>query len=184
MFQTGIIKVCRRESISNFAGGSSIEKRLEALENKLANLKFGQDTTIGMQELANTPKTTSKKEISVEKRVEKTSIDKSKVNEIWKKVIENLKRNGKIRLYTALINTRINELNDLVWEVEFPNGLTSFNQKILENLDNQNELVREVLKIAGREIHLKYKDGKNAEKAQGKSKSAISDLGIDINIIE
>lgn len=184
MFQTGIIKVCRRESISNFTGGSSIEKRLEALENKLANLKFGQDTTIGMQELANTPKTTSKKEISVEKRVEKTSIDKSKVNEIWKKVIENLKRNGKIRLYTALINTRINELNDLVWEVEFPNGLTSFNQKILENLDNQNELVREVLKIAGREIHLKYKDGKNAEKAQEKSKSAISDLGIDINIIE
>ena len=138
MFQTGIIKVCRRESISNFTGGSSIEKRLEALENKLANLKFGQDTTIGMQELANTPKTTSKKEISVEKRVEKTSIDKSKVNEIWKKVIENLKRNGKIRLYTALINTRINELNDLVWEVEFPNGLTSFNQKILENLDNRN----------------------------------------------
>ena len=54
-----------------------------------------------MQELANTPKTTSKKEISVEKRVEKTSIDKSKVNEIWKKVIENLKR--KIQLYIIQI---------------------------------------------------------------------------------
>ncbi len=184
MFQTGIIKVCRKESVSNFSGGSSIEKRLEALENKLANLKFGQDTTIGMQEIANAPKTAVKKDVSVEKKEEKPVANKSKVNEIWKKVIDDLKRNGKIRLYTALINTRVNELNDLVWEVEFPNGLTSFNQKILENLDNQNELVREVLKIAGREIHLKYKDGKNMEKTQEKSKSAISDLGIDINIIE
>ena len=184
MFQTGIIKACRKDSISNFAGGSALEKRLEALENKLANLKFGQDTTIGMQELANTTKTAVKQAASEEKKEEKIVVNKSKVNEIWKKVIEDLKRNGKIRLYTALINTRINELNDLVWEVEFPNGLTSFNQKILENLDNQNELVREVLKIAGREIHLKYKDGRAAGKTQEKPKSAISDLGIDINIIE
>lgn len=104
------------------------------------------------------------------------------------KVIDSLKNNGKIRLYTALINTRINELNDLVWEIEFPNGLTSFNQKILEDIDNKNELSKEILKATGKEIHFKYKDGKTSTKTNssggGNAKSPINDLGIDINIIE
>jgi len=96
-----------------------------------------------------------------------------------------LKRNGKIRLYTALINTRINEVNDLIWEVEFPNGLTSFNQKILEDVNNKNELIKEILKITGKEVHLRYKDLKNVSQAkENRPSSPISDLGIDINIID
>jgi hypothetical protein len=55
--------------------------------------------------------------------------------------IEMLKTNGKIRLYTALVNTRIHEINDMIWEIEFPNGLTSFNEKILQDPANQKELI-------------------------------------------
>ena len=110
------------------------------------------------------------------------------LNEAWKKVVDSLKRNGKIRLYTALINTRINEVNDLIWEIEFPNGLTSFNERILEDVNNKNELTKEIFKATGKEIHFKYKDGKTSTKATssggGTSKSPINDLGIDINIIE
>jgi len=40
-----------------------------------------------------------------------------------------------------------NEVNDLIWEVEFPNGLTSFNQKILEDVNNKNELVKESTRV-------------------------------------
>ena len=65
----------------------------------------------------------------------------------------SIKKKWEIRLYTSLINTRINELNDLVWEVEFPNGLTSFNQKILEDVNNKNDLLKEIFKITGKEIH-------------------------------
>ncbi len=76
-------------------------------------------------------------------------------------------------------------MNDLIWEVEFPNGLTSFNQRILEDINNKNELVKEILKITGKEIHLKYKDMKNLNKEENsKPKSAIDNLGIDINIID
>lgn len=186
MFQTGVIKACREESYSN-SGGSALEKRLTELENKLANLKFGQDTTIGMQQIArgeNHDVAVYKLEENKEKK-NPTNINKT--TEAWRRVVDGLKRNGKIRLYTALINTRINELNDLIWEIEFPNGLTDFNRNILENVENNNELRKEIYKITGKEIHVKFKDGKNMQKNTNDSvtpKSPIRDLGIDINIIE
>ena len=117
-------------------------------------------------------------------KVNPTNINKT--SEVWKRVIDSLKKNGKIRLYTALINTRINEVNDLMWEVEFPNGLTDFNKNILENAANSSELGKELYKITGKEIHLKFKDVKNMAKTTNNSntKSPIKDLGIDVNIIE
>ena len=33
-------------------------------------------------------------------------------------------------LAPSLINTYINEISSDVWEIEFPNGLTAFNEKI------------------------------------------------------
>ena len=186
MFQTGVIKACRSEEYSN-TGGTSIEKRLTELENKLANLKFGQDTTIGMQEIARGETSDVAVYKLEEKKVSKTPTNVNKVDESWKKVIDSLKKNGKIRLYTALINTRVNELNDLMWEIEFPNGLTDFNKNILENVANNTELRKEIFKITGKEIHVKFKDGKSISKSSsggGTPKSPIRDLGIDINIIE
>ncbi len=186
MFQTGVIKACREETYSN-SGGSAIEKRLTELENKLANLKFGQDTTIGMQQIARGETSVERPVGAEEKREKKNPTNINKTTEAWKRVVDGLKRNGKIRLYTALLNTRINELNDLIWEIEFPNGLTDFNKNILEMLENTNELRKEIYKITGKEIHLKFKDGKNMQKATnsgGAPKSPIRDLGIDINIIE
>ena len=188
MFQTGVIKACRKNYTSNNTGGSSLEKRLEILENKIENMKFGQSSTIGMQEFANEAKSIIKKVVEEKKEQKQETKPNGNVSESWKKVIDSLKKNGKIRLYTALINTRINVLNDLVWEIEFPNGLTSFNERILEDVNNKNELSKETFKATGKEIHFKYKDSKTVAKATSSggdsSKSPINDLGIDINIIE
>ncbi len=185
MFQTGVIKACR-EDMTSSNSGSALEKRLIELENKLANLKFGQDTTIGMQEIAKGIKTNVDVYKLEEKKEKVNSTNINKTSEVWKRVIDSLKKNGKIRLYTALINTRINEVNDLMWEVEFPNGLTDFNKNILENAANSSELGKELYKITGKEIHLKFKDVKNMAKTTNNSntKSPIKDLGIDVNIIE
>ncbi len=185
MFQTGIIKACRDEEATSSAGGTSLLKRLEALENKVANMKFGQSSTIGMQEFQNPVQAAPRKE-TVETKKEVSSNQASGNQDVWKRVIEALKRSGKLRLYTSLINTRINIVNDLVWEVEFPNGLTSFNQKILEDPSNQNELKQEIFKATGKEIHIKLKDSKAASKdiTQNTPKSPIAGLGIDINIID
>ena len=74
----------------------------------------------------------------------------------------------------------------MVWEIEFPNGLTSFNQRILEDVSNQNELKQEIFRVTGKEIHVKLKDPKAANKSADTNipKSPIAGLGIDINIID
>ena len=193
MFQTGIIKICRKESSSSttsYAGGTSLEKRLEALENKLANMKIGQDSTIAMQAIESgileQPRVTiapkEKKETKEVQGVPKNTQD------IWKRVIDAVKGGGKLRLFTALINSRINVINDLVWEIEFPNGITTFNQKILDDVTNQNEIIKEIFKLTGKQINLRFKDGKAQNKpgggASAEKPKEVKDLGFEINIIE
>lgn len=183
MFQTGVIKVCRQEFYSNV--GSSIEKRLQELEQKLANLNLKNAETVEEVKIEAPKEKQEKPKMQKEEKKEETISVSNNAESAWKRVIDTLKRNGKIRLYTSLINTRIKEVNDLVWEVEFPNGLTSFNEKILEDVNNKNDLVTEIFKITGKQIHLKYKDlKKEGNKAENNSQSSINDLGININIID
>lgn len=197
MFQTGIIKACRENNVSDETTGnilevSSVERRLTELESKIENIKTQyNEASIPVKqvktETSTVVKLDDKEKTQSNKLVSNGEADSTNGNieSAWKKVIDILKRNGKIRLYTALINTKINEVNDLIWEIQFPNGLTSFNQKILEDVNNKNELVKEILKVTGKEVHLKFKDLKNEPKSETiKPESPISDLGIDINIIE
>ena len=194
MFQTGIIKACRKETssgTSSYSGGTSLEKRLEILENKLANMKIGQDSTIAMQELENGPVVDSKP--SVAPREEKKEVKQvqgvpKNTQDVWKRVIDSVKNGGKLRLFTALINSKVNIINDLIWEIEFPNGITSFNQKILDDVTNQNEIIKEIFKLTGKQINLRFKDGKAQSKPGGgaspEKPREVKDFGFDINIIE
>ena len=193
MFQTGIIKVCRKESATSttsYAGGTSLEKRLEILENKLANMKIGQDSTIAMQELENGPAVPERpvSESREKKETKQVQGVPNNTQEVWKRVIDAVKNGGKLRLFTALINSRINILNDLIWEIEFPNGITSFNQKILDDVTNQNEIIKEIFKLTGKQINLRFKDGKAQSKPGGgaspEKPKEVKDFGFDINIIE
>ena len=195
MFQTGVIKICRKESSSStstsYAGGTSLEKRLEILENKLANMKIGQDSTIAMQELENGPVVAEKpiiKPVAEKKETKQVQGVPTNTQGIWKRVVDTIKSSGKIRLYTALFNSKINVLNDLVWEIEFPNGIQPFNKAILDDVTNQNELIKEIFKLTGKQVNLRFKDGKENKKTGGggsdKPRPEPKDLGFDINIIE
>ena len=100
-------------------------------------------------------------------------------------LILNLKQTGKIRLYTTLVNTKVNATNDLTWEIIFPNGLTDFTRKILEDSANRNDLNKIIFMEVGKEINLKFIDGKSGfVKNSNESENFQNDLGIDINIIE
>ena len=189
MFQTGVIKACRQDlqSISSVGtqDDNNLVKRIEELEKKVSAGSI-TSRTVG-KEIRTTESQFSTKSIQTEKGETINVSTPSSSKDTWKKVIESLKKNGKIRLYTALINTRVNELNDMVWEIEFPNGLTSFNQKILEDVNNKNELINEIFKITSKQIHLKFKDSKNSSTIKNQTNSSpnsISSLGIDINIID
>ena len=171
MFQTGIIKIC-----------SEVSKDTAPI---LEPAKVTKIEKVEKEEKIEKKEEAVKPEPKVETKVIQSS--NSGVSDVWKKVVSSMKAGGKIRLFTALINTRAKEVNDLIWEIEFPNGLTDFNKRILDDVNNRNELTKEIFKITGKEITIRYKDLKNSSNQSAQANNSInpiSDLGIDINIID
>ena len=198
MFQTGIIKLCACENIINngkqandsavsSGNTSALEARIANLENKLTNLQIAPRTSNAKTVSSNVPSSSRTQSIAQEqKTVNKAPVNTSgKEAEVWSKVITNLKQTGKIRLYTTLVNTKINPVNDLTWEVIFVNGLTDFTRKILEDSANRNDLNKIIFMEIGKEINLKFVDGKANTSTNTKATSDFeNDFGIDINVIE
>lgn len=198
MFQTGIIKLCTCENIINngkqandsavsSGNTSALEARIANLENKLTNLQIAPRTSNAKTVSSNVPSSSRTPSIVQEqKTVNKAPVNTSgKEAEVWSKVITNLKQTGKIRLYTTLVNTKINSVNDLTWEVIFVNGLTDFTRKILEDSANRNDLNKIIFMEIGKEINLKFVDGKaNTSKNTKATNDFENDFGIDINVIE
>ena len=198
MFQTGIIKLCTCENIINngkqandsavsSGNTSALEARIANLENKLTNLQIAPRTSNGKTVSSNVPSSSRTPSIVQEqKTVNKAPVNTSgKEAEVWSKVITNLKQTGKIRLYTTLVNTKINPVNDLTWEVIFVNGLTDFTRKILEDSANRNDLNKIIFMEIGKEINLKFVDGKANTSTNTKATNNFeNDFGIDINVIE
>ena len=198
MFQTGIIKLCAGENIinnGNQANDSSVssgnisvlEARIANLENKLTNLQIAPRTSNAKTVSSNVPSSSRTPSIVQEsKTVNKAPVNTNgKEAEVWSKVITNLKQTGKIRLYTTLVNTKINPVNDLTWEVIFVNGLTDFTRKILEDSANRNDLNKIIFMEIGKEINLKFVDSKANTSTNTKATNDFeNDFGIDINVIE
>ena len=86
-------------------------------------------------------------------------------------------------LFTSLANTNIKQIGDMIIEVEFPNGLTPFVQKILDDSTNKKDLSKIIFQETGKEWQIKYKDLKSSSTTKVETKKD-EDLGIDINIIE
>ena len=190
IFQTGIIRVC-----TNLSG---LEDRLTKLEEKLKNAGAN---TISPQKSENVslsiahfqeaegnsglpkPPLLTRKEASKTVSAKNVNIPGENVS-YWNDVINNLKSEGKVMLYTNLINTTAKEINDLTLGIEFPNGLTAFGKTVLEKPENMQELVKQVSIKAGKEMRIKLIDLKSSNIAESNSDNGLSSLGIDINIID
>ena len=65
------------------------------------------------------------------------------------------------------------------------NGLTDFTRKILEDSANRNDLNKIIFMEIGKEINLKFVDGKANTSTNTKATNDFeNDFGIDINVIE
>jgi len=158
MFQAGIIKICMKEEF--------VPKETQKVIQPQTQVK----------QVARPVSETKTKSQPVEQTQD------------WQKIVESLKKLGKIRLYTCLVNTTINKLNDQTWEIVFPNGLTDFNKRILEEANNKNDLIKQITLLTGKEMFIKLKDGKETQKAGTQqvktTPSGLEGLGIDINIVD
>jgi len=194
MLQAGIIKACIKESNN---GIFDLEKRINELEAKISSGNFEAK----FNNFSNSNVDVNKsKEIStnIESKSALTTVTSEGTNlGDWKRVIDYLKNNRQMRLFSCLANTKAKQVGDMIIEVYFLNGFTAFQKNLLEDAQNKKDLDSAVIKVIGKEMHLKFLDANGANPEQfntldtKENKDSISagfnplgDLGMDINIFD
>ena len=217
LFQAGMIKLCYQESESNAVAGD-INERISKIENYLRNLKgnitnvstnnavnavnaqenkvyasFSNnsiDSSVNQLSDANKTKQSQniEKALNKEKYTQETAKFGRNIEESWPKIVRDLKQNGKIVLYTNLMQTKAVELNDMTVGIQFPNGLSAFGKTVLEKQENIREISKLVSIACGKEMQIKYID--SSSKAAFKPsfedniKKFADDSDIPFNIVE
>ena len=181
IFQAGIIKLCSKEleeSNSNNSGNNSdINARLEKIENYL---RSGG----GVRTVSSAPNV--QRNNVVQKKTDNSSIvgigKNAKPASYWKEIVNNMKKNGKIMLYTNLLNTDAIEVNDMTVGIQFPKGITPFGKTILEKPESIKEITEQVSLACGKEMHVKFIDTKPQGETERSEEEALSNFasGFDI----
>lgn len=167
MFQAGIIKLCSRE----VGSGNNIEDRLEKIENYLKSGKITMQTSPSptrsiTTELSNSGvNVNNNSNISMQvnpsnvKTVINNNNNKSYSKDLsksWPKIVNDLKQNGKIVLYTNLLNTKAEQINEGTVGIKFQKGMTAFGKAVLEKQENIKEISNLVSMACGKDVQIKY----------------------------
>lgn len=195
MFQTGIIKLCMETSSRSVEDLSNRILRIEqALKNGIAINSGTRQTGYDTQNKTQSPSNMGARQaenIVTRKMPEKTSIAAQSAGNLnWPAIVNEFKANGKIMLYTNLLNTNAKEINDMTVGIEFPNGLTSFGKTVLEKPENIQELTKVVSLALGKEMRIKLIDLKAGNSNQANKSTGVGNtngldnLDIPINFID
>ena len=167
IFQAGIIRLCDKEisSISNNTnsndGNGEIYARLEKIENYLRSgggAPKAQTSTVRRTNTTGGNSTNTAKANSTDAIA---GIGKNKKPaQYWQDIVNNFKKNGKIMLYTNLLETNAIEVNDMTVGIEFPKGITPFGKAVLEKPENKMEISKQVSVACGKEMQIRYIDSK------------------------
>ncbi|MBQ9657756.1 MAG: DNA polymerase III subunit gamma/tau [Clostridia bacterium] len=195
VFEAGIISLCNKQEEGtyvtqtsgnvgvsvNTAANGELAQRINKIENYIRNNK------IAMQQSTNNAKNVENANPNEVKT--KIKIPLGKTQEYWPQIVEELKKNRKMTVYTNLINTTAREINDNVIGVEFPNGLTGFGKTVLESQDNL-KMVNDLISTAcGKQMQVKYIDSNIHEveykdAAENELTNLANGNGIPFNILE
>ncbi len=169
MLQAGIIKLCNKESENS----QNIEERIEKIEKYLKTQSMPNMTAsnIVQKTPSNSTKAVQKTSSNLNKATTANTIVEAKANQVkttntkkyskipaeyWTQILNDLKQNGKIVLYTNLIGTTATELNDMTVGIEFPKGISPFGKTVLEKQENIREIANLVSIACGKEMQIKY----------------------------
>ena len=197
VFEAGIIRLCDKElassSNNNFSdsqsGGNSninageIYARLEKIENYLragGGVARAQTSTAGNRV---TPSAGIKSNTQANATDAIAGIGKDKKPaQYWQQVVDNFKQNGKIMLYTNLLNTNAVEINDMTVGIEFPKGITPFGKTVLERPENKMEIANQVSVACGKTMQIKYIDAKPQEAGNASEENELSNFANKFDI--
>ena len=188
IFQAGLIKLCNKEQ-----GNSNLdlERRIKDLEEKLRNgvaISANNQNQNNIKYNVQNSAPASNSNVKPKEEIKPVSSAKQgPITQEWPNILNDFKNNGKIMLYTNLLNTNAVEINDMTVGIEFPNGMTPFGKTVLEKSENRTELIKQVSMVAGKEMNIKYIDLKVANQNVQKEdtvESMMSGLDIPFNVID
>jgi len=199
LLQAGIIKLCNKEENINF---EELLKRIEVLENKTKGTIIKTNNTNNEKKIEeiNIKKTEEKRitnnsDVNIndfkrgnkEDQIKEVTKKDSNATDFWINLVNKFKKDGKIMLYTNLLNTNLVEINDMHVGIEFPKKLTSFGKSVLEKSENINEIKKQVSIYYGKEMQIKFLD-KEDQQIENNHSNSIEDLTknleVEINIID
>ena len=204
IFQAGMIKLCNKEKAEN----KGLEERVEKIEKYLKSGKIGvvQNSAVmgaNVQQARTTsapnnfsPRATmaggtqatqTRRANTNTARKMETRNYSSDAKQYWPEILTDLKQNGKIVLYTNLINTQAKEINDMTVGIEFKNGMTAFGKTVLEKPENVREISKMVSMACGKPMDIKYisNDTQVNQISQEESlQQFANDSDIPFNVIE
>lgn len=168
VFEAGIIRLCSEQAEVS----GNLEERVEKIEKylksgKVATTAMGGTSAMGQGVSRVTANPMPTKPAQVLGQFSNTTTTKSQAStrtksfsknseEYWPQIMDDLKQNGKIVLYTNLKGSKAKELNDMTVGIEFPNGMTSFGKAVLEKQENIREISNLVSMACGKEMQIKY----------------------------
>ena len=199
LFQVGILKLCNGEINSNASSVDNSEiielkNKVIALENKVSQMSSGGVIHKQSQKVENKPAYSvnsvpkTQNVVTTKPNTITPNVKLGKGINAWPKIVADLKQEGKIMLYTNLINSNATELNDMTVGISFPKGLTPFGKTILEKNENVTELEKRISMEFGKPMRIKYiEDNKqevNAKVEENPIQSFAQDLDLPFNVIE
>ena len=184
IFQAGLIKLCNKQSGNS---NEDLERRINVLEEQIKKgavvntNPVGADDPVRSKPQKTVPKNTQKQPTS--------TVSTGPIAEQWGNILNDLKANGKIMLYTNLVGTTATEVNDMTVGIQFPKGLTYFAKTVLDRAENKNEIIKQVSMASGKEMNVKYIDASQQEaQPQAAGGNQLEDMmnGLDIpfNVVD
>ena len=103
----------------------------------------------------------------------------------WGTVLDKIKANGKIMIYTNLIGTKAILIDEMTVGIEFPSKLSEFAKKVLNEYENKAIIEKLVSMEQGNTMRIKYLGNEDSEaKLKDSIENLASKLNIPINIID
>jgi len=188
MLQVGLMKCCT--SVRNEAPEviTTVKKEVVVpvtVGTTGLEMAVKENVAVAVPEVAELPK---KVETKPEAGTMKASFPTTEAGyaQYWPKVLDALKSNGKMILYTNLIGTRAKKKDDMSVEIEFAKKITPFAKSVLEQYENKEEISKMVSLEEGQKMQIVYVEntGSVAKPVKKVASKMPEDIGIDINIID
>lgn len=177
VFEAGIIKECLFREMRSERWDETAEeiKKSHKTINKSSKVDNKVDDEVK-----------EKKESKIEEKPKTVTKITGESVPYWSTVLDKIKQNGKVMIYTNLIGTNAVKIDDMTIGIEFPNKVSEFAKKVLNEIENKALIEKLISMEEGNTMRVKYLSGNSSTDTKPKStiENFAEKIDIPINIID